>query len=577
MSTPEQAVPDAAEDHSSRQSDDLLGLTLELAGSLDARTVMRNILERGLAMASADRATLSSFTRDQLVIEASVGRGGEITWVGRSYDADVLVRQPLVADLVVRRQTVLGGPMVTAEAMPEFRSALAGVRHTALVPILEGDELAGMVVLSRYSDEPFDGADLPGLTGFGAVAGLALRNAKLYEAATSTARRLQAATDAAADVAARQELPALLQRIIEHATAAASADSGSVMRLEAGDAVIEATSGIAPVGSRWPLDEEARAAIGAGRPLRIDTTTTAVAGDLAQYAAPYSHALIAPLCFAGELLGILVLGRFQGRERFSDDDINGLQHFITLAALMLRNGRLVHQLREAEKMKREFTNIAVHELRGPLTVIDGYAELLISGGSGRLDTEVERQLETIRRQATHARALAEDLLILAQLESDELGVSHDSIVVADVVSAAIERALPRARLRSGAIEMPDAADVHAAGDARLAARVLDNLLANAVAYATEAPLITVTITSAEDVVAVRVQDNGPGIDDDERERVFARFARGRHTAATRGTGLGLYLSRECARRMGGDLVLEETASGAGSRFLLTLPAAAPSR
>ena len=64
-------------------ADDLLALTLELAGSLDARTVMRRILERSLTVATADRATLSSFVGDRLVIAATVGSGGEVTWVGR--------------------------------------------------------------------------------------------------------------------------------------------------------------------------------------------------------------------------------------------------------------------------------------------------------------------------------------------------------------------------------------------------------------------------------------------------------------------------------------------------------------
>jgi signal transduction histidine kinase len=437
--------------------------------------------------------------------------------------------------------------MATAQALPEFRDALSRLQHTALVPVLEDSELVGMLVLSRYEHRPFLPADVPSLTAFGALAGLALRNAKLYERATATTRRLQAATDAAAAVAALPDLPALLQRIIEHACEAAGADSASIMRLEDGAGVIEATSGTAPIGSRWPLGDEVGETLAAGRPAQVVTADTEVSDDLAPYAAPYSLALIAPLRFSGDLLGILVLGRFHGRPAFSEDDIEGLQQFVTLAALVLHNGRLVHRLREAEKMKREFTNIAVHELRGPLTVIDGYAALLLEGDSGVLDEEVERQLATIRRQATHARTL--------------------------VVAAAVERALPRAHLHSGTIEMPRVADVRALGDVALVARVVDNLLTNAIAYSVLPPSITVSLTDDGDHALVRVQDNGPGVEQAEHECSFARFARGAHTGATKGTALGLYLSRECARRMGGDLVLEESAPDTGSRFLLSLPSA----
>jgi signal transduction histidine kinase len=554
-------------------TDDVLLLAFELAGSLDARTVMRRILERSLAVASADRATLSSFAGDRLIIEASVGIGGEVTWVGREYGNESVRRQPLVHELLDTRQTVLGGPMTTAEALPEFREALDKAQHTATVPILEEDRLAGMLVLSRYEDRAFVPSDVPSLTAFGALAGLALRNAKLYEEATAATRRLQAAADAAADVAALQDLPALLQRIIEHACAAATADSAAVMRLENGTGVVEATSGVAPVGSRWPLGPEVEAAVMAGRPIQVATSEQDIDEDLEPYASAYSHALIAPLQLAGELLGVLVLGRFHGRQEFSPDDIAALRQFATLAAVVLHNGRLVHRLRETEKMKREFMDIAVHELRGPLTVIEGYTELLIRDEAATLDSEAERQLATIRRQAGHARTLAEDLLVLARIESDDLGVAHDTVLVADFVGAAVERAAPRARLRRGSIDMEGPDDIRALGDPALLARILDNLLSNAIVYSIKRPRIVVTSSADPRCVYLRVQDNGPGIIDEERERIFARFSRGTHIGGTKGSGLGLHLSRECARRMGGDLLLEESGAKSGSRFLLSLPAA----
>jgi signal transduction histidine kinase len=103
--------------------------------------------------------------------------------------------------------------------------------------------------------------------------------------------------------------------------------------------------------------------------------------------------------------------------------------------------------------------------------------------------------------------------------------------------------------------------------------VLGNLLTNAVAYAVDTPHVRVTVSSEGGRAMVRVADNGPGVPDDEQERIFARFSRGSRGLTVQGTGLGLYLSRECARRMGGDLVLESSTAEAGSRFLMTLPEA----
>ena len=550
---------------------DILELTLEMAGSLDARTVIQRILERSLTVAGADRATLSSLQGETLVIEATVGLAGAVTWVGRGYDSGALMRQPLVVELLATRRTILGGAMATSQAMPEFRSALDRVRHTALVPLLEATDLAGMLVLSRFDDRPFEQADIPNLSAIGALAGLALRNAKLYEEATSSARRLQAAADAATDVAALQDLPALMQRLIAHACTSTGADAGAVMRVEGRRGVVEATSGGAPAGSSWPLDDAVMAAVDAGRPIQVSTAHAGLAENLAAYASPYRHALFGPMRFSGELLGIIVLGRVKGRGTFSREEIAALQQFATLAAVVLHNGRLVHRLREAEAMKSEFMNIAVHEMRGPLTVIEGYTDLLMRERVVA-DPTIAEQLEVIRRQAARARDLAEDLLILARLESDELGVDRVPFSLRDAVTAAADTVRPRAALRGGRVVVRADEDVTARGDPALVDRVVSNLLANAIAYSEAAPEVGVTVGTNGAMATVTVQDTGPGIPAEERERVFERFARGSHSRGVSGSGLGLYLSRECARRMDGDLVLDANGAGPGSRFVLTLPA-----
>ena len=170
--------------------------------------------------------------------------------------------------------------------------------------------------------------------------------------------------------------------------------------------------------------------------------------------------------------------------------IAGLRQFATLAALVLHNGRLVHRLREAERMKRDFINIAVHELRGPLTVIEGYTELLMRDEAAHLDEEANTQLATIRRQAGHARSLAEDLLILARIESHDLGVARDVMVIGEVVARGHRAcaAAGAAALRHHRGERRRGAT--AAGDTALVSRVLDNLLTNAIAYSVRRPVVT---------------------------------------------------------------------------------------
>ena len=253
--------------------------------------------------------------------------------------------------------------------------------------------------------------------------------------------------------------------------------------------------------------------------------------------------------------------------------------FGALAGLALRNAKLYERatatadrLREADALKRDFINIAVHELRGPLTAIDGYAELLELEESVS-DAAALQQLATIRRQATYAKRLVDDLLILARLESDDLGVASCVVALVEVAAAAVEQALPRALLRAGDLEVRAAAEVSALADPALVARVLGNLVTNAIAYTADPPHVCVTVSAYRGRAIVAVEDNGPGVPDSERELIFARFTRGSGGTHVQGTGLGLYLSRECARRMGGDLLLESSSAEMGSRFVLTLPEA----
>ena len=106
-------------------------------------------------------------------------------------------------------------------------------------------------------------------------------------------------------------------------------------------------------------------------------------------------------------------------------------------------------------------------------------------------------------------------------------------------------------------------------------RILDNLLNNGLTYTVEKPVVTIEAAAEGIQALVRVTDNGAGIPDEERERIFERFHRTNDPSfrMVAGTGLGLFIARELARRHGGSLVVESSRQGAGSVFALSLPLA----
>ena len=368
---------------------ELVQVALDVAGSLKPREVIARILERGVHALQADRATLSSIVDEHVVIEATYGRAGALTWVGQRYSLDYFAGQPLLKRAIDTLQPTLGGRLAIDQAAPEFRQALADVQHVAVVPLVDGNRAVGMLVLSRYQDRPFTDRDLAALTLLGAISGLALRNARLYEEgeaarkrADDTAARLKAAVDAAEDVAGQVQLDQVLGRLLRRAVDSVGADGASVARLEGSDMVLESTTSGEGIGSRWPILPKVLADVRRGRAVELTASEyTGAPEGLESIVQPFRRFLVAPLAVGGETIGLLALGRYRD-EPFDPAAVQSLQQLSILGALLLRNARLMAQAQDAERARSEFMSIAVHELRAPLTVTGGYLDMALEGGFG---------------------------------------------------------------------------------------------------------------------------------------------------------------------------------------------------
>jgi signal transduction histidine kinase len=279
-----------------------------------------------------------------------------------------------------------------------------------------------------------------------------------------------------------------------------------------------------------------------------------------------------PLQLEGAPTAIIALARTRD-EPFTVADAGNIQHFGSLAALRLRNVRLLDRSLQAEHSRAEFMNTAVHEMRSPLTVISGYADMALAESFGPLTPGLEKAIGTVALKAEEMKRTVDELLTLARLESGSIVSAGVPVDVGELAREAVVRAQPRARMLGGDVELSTAGDdLTACGDAQLIPRILDNLLNNALAYA--GPNITVTVRSDDGVVKVDVSDRGAGIAAGEREQIFEKFRRGSNAAGSRseGSGLGLYLCRGLAQQMGGRLELAGSGPE-GSTFRLTLKVA----
>jgi signal transduction histidine kinase len=215
-----------------------------------------------------------------------------------------------------------------------------------------------------------------------------------------------------------------------------------------------------------------------------------------------------------------------------------------------------------------------HELRTPLNAILGYADLLSIGVRGSITGEQHEDLERIRRSGQHLLALINDVLNYAKVDAGRVEYRLTSVPLAPEI-AALE-ALIGPQLRTRALEY-----VHAECSPTLAVRadrdklrqIVLNLLGNSVKYTPRGGRIEVRCELADaDRVAIRVRDSGVGIATEKLATIFDPFVQvGRSfSRPADGVGLGLSISRDLARGMGGELSVASEV-GRGSEFTLTLP------
>jgi two-component system sensor histidine kinase SenX3 len=223
--------------------------------------------------------------------------------------------------------------------------------------------------------------------------------------------------------------------------------------------------------------------------------------------------------------------------------------------------------REARALARERAFLAgvTHELRTPLTAIRVLGETLAEGRG-----EPREYGTLVARESERLEALVERVLTLTRVEQAPRLAPVDA---AELMRSAVALVAPRAERRSTRIECRvSSALPECRWDVEAVRRALLNLLDNAVAHGREGGRVEATAAGDGDEVRLSIADDGPGIGQADRRRVFGRFERGRTEAP--GTGLGLYLVEEVARAHGGRVDLA-TAEGRGSTFTLVLPRRPP--
>jgi signal transduction histidine kinase len=229
---------------------------------------------------------------------------------------------------------------------------------------------------------------------------------------------------------------------------------------------------------------------------------------------------------------------------------------------------------EASRTKSRMLGTLSHEMRTPLNAIAGYTQLLGAGVRGPVTPAQLEDIQRIRQNQLHLTGVVNSVLRHAKLENAMLGTDLETVPVADVCAAVESLVMPQMREKGLTFAFTSTApDLFARADPVKLRQILLNLLSNAVKFTPEGGHVSVMCGAGDQAgtVAVRVGDTGIGIASVLLEKVFEPFVQvGAPMSSDEGVGLGLWISRDLARAMGGELSVESEL-GQGSIFTLTLP------
>jgi signal transduction histidine kinase/CheY-like chemotaxis protein len=394
-------------------------------------------------------------------------------------------------------------------------------------------------------------------------------------------RKLRALVDAGILLTQELSLDAVLQRIVEvasqllgakYAALGVLADDGVTLSTFVTTGLSEAEK--AAIGSHPTGKGLLGTVIRGGKPLRLQ--------DLSHHPSsagfPPNHPqmrsfLGVPIIFRGKIFGRLYLTEKIGADAFTDEDEELATVLASQAGVAVENALLFQQAREANRLKSEFLANMSHELRTPMNAIIGFTELVMTGAHGPLTDRQEKSLERVLRNARNLLGLINDVLDLSRIEAGKMAFTEEEFRPLQMLQAVFSTLEPMATQKGLQVSVIDegAPDLVKGDEARVRQIVL-NLVSNAIKFTNDGEVRVMAQSEPDDHWSVRVEDTGIGIAPEHLDDIFEEFRQVDASSARRagGSGLGLAISRNLARLMDGQLLVEST-EGRGSAFSVILP------
>jgi signal transduction histidine kinase len=281
--------------------------------------------------------------------------------------------------------------------------------------------------------------------------------------------------------------------------------------------------------------------------------------------------LAIPIIKDGEKWGAIGLLHFRTYRKWVKEDINLLTTIADSISIAIKQAELYTQVKKNAQFKSKFISNMSHEIKTPLNSIIGFSDLLLS--QEHQESKKQQYIANIANSGKHILSLINDLLVVSKIEAGHMEVDYKSIDTEQVIKNTV------LSMRSLAIQKnitmkTELEKVVIEADQKKLAQILNNLLSNAIKYTKDGGNVSVKSNLNNDKLLITVEDNGIGISEQDKDKVFAQFKQlnSSYMRNQEGTGLGLVLAKSLVEMHGGSIYFESE-ENKGSKFCFVLPKA----
>lgn len=546
-----------------------------LGTSLDLQTVLDQVMDAVIQLTGAERGFLMLHDDD----------GNLTTKVARNFDQQTLESSALeysrtVANLVIDT----GKAVLTINALedPRFKEQQSVMSHALrsimAAPLMARGRVIGIAyVENRIVAGLFTAEDLETLETLAGQAAVAIDNAILFaETDEKLAKRVDELTMLRRiDLQMSQKLDpqAAMRYTLKIASRISHASEGHLGLIQGDPREIMATHHFTAESDESKATREHPIHLQNVYPQAWDAVDKGktITFDTGQYG--LITVMIVPILLDKEAIGVVILLREDG-DPFTSEEQELVERIVTRAAINIENGRLFKAVQAADDAKTEFVGIVAHDLKAPMTSIQGYADLLLMSAEN-LDDKQQRFLDRISSTVKRMEILVSDLADVSRIESGQFLMDEIRVNTTTVVEAVRDAIMPQVQERNHTYQEEiedDLPDMFT--DYYRLMQVLINLLSNAYKYTPDGGRITLSVKNVNQRIQFSISDTGVGLSPEQIKQLGTPFwrAEDEFTHSQPGTGLGFFITRSLVAQMGSEIEVNSVVDE-GSTFTFSVAVA----